>query len=154
MATHDEVHNRESVFSYPRPPIAEDFAGHIQVRLGDYLVADSRRSKRVLETGHPPVFYIPPADIDTDFLLSSRKRTFCEYKGTARYYSVYVPGKLVADAAWYFPRPLPAYTAIEGHVAYYASKMDGCFVDGEQVLPEPDPFYGGWITSALDIRPR
>lgn len=25
--------------------------------------------------------------------------------------------------------------------------MDGCFVDGERVRPQPGNFYGGWITA-------
>ena len=40
---------------------------------------------RVLETSHPPVYYIPPEDIRMEHLEPAGGASFCEWKGAARY---------------------------------------------------------------------
>jgi uncharacterized protein (DUF427 family) len=114
--------------------------------LGGVTIADSIRSKRVLETSHPPVYYIPPQDVDVECLADSPGQSWCEWKGEARYYSVVVPGKSTDKAAWYYPKPQWRFAGIEGHIAFYPSKMDACYVDDEKVQPQEGDFYGGWIT--------
>ena len=42
-----------------------------------------------------------------------------------------------------------AFAAIAGHLAFYASKLDDCFVGEERVQPQQGDFYGGWITSRI-----
>lgn len=54
---------QESVWDYPRPPIVVPDARHVVVRAGDVVVADSRRALRLLETSHPPTWYVPRADV-------------------------------------------------------------------------------------------
>jgi len=83
---------QESVLSYPRPPIVVPSDRHVLVRFAGIVVCETRRALRLLETSHPPTWYLPRAD---------------------------------------------------------AAAMDGCFVDGERVRPQPGGFYGGWITSDL-----
>jgi uncharacterized protein (DUF427 family) len=118
----------------------------VVVELDGQVLADTRRSLRVLETSHPPVFYIPAADVRTERLTRSRRRsTFCEFKGAARYYDA---GDHAA-VAWSYPSPSPGYEAIEGHYAFYPGRVDRATVDGEQVVAQPGDFYGGWITSAV-----
>jgi uncharacterized protein (DUF427 family) len=136
----------ESVWDYPRPPRVEPSAARVVVELDAEVLADTRRSLRVLETSHPPVFYIPAADVRTERLRpSARRPTVCEFKGTARYYDA---GDRPA-VAWSYPEPWSGYEAIAGHYAFYPGRVDRATVDGEQVEAQPGGFYGGWITSAV-----
>ncbi len=136
----------ESVWDYPRPPRVESSAARVVVELDGEVLADTRRSLRVLETSHPPVYYIPAADIRTDRLRPSAMRpTVCEFKGTARYYDA---GDRSA-VAWSYASPSPGYEAIVGCYAFYPGRVDRATVDGEQVEAQPGDFYGGWITSAV-----
>jgi uncharacterized protein (DUF427 family) len=137
---------QESVWEYPRPPRVEPSDKHIQIIFNGEIIAETRRAKRVLETSHPPVYYIPPEDVKLQYLERTRQRTFCEYKGVAGYYTLRVGDQRVSDAAWFYEAPSPGYEALTDHVAFYPSKMDACFVDGEQVQAQPGDFYGGWIT--------
>jgi uncharacterized protein (DUF427 family) len=136
----------ESVWDYPRPPRVEPSAAHVVVELDGEVLAETRRSLRVLETSHPPVFYIPAADVRTERLRpSARRPTVCEFKGTARYYDA---GDRPA-VAWSYPEPWSGYEAIAGHYAFYPGRVDRATVDGEPVEAQPGDFYGGWITSAV-----
>jgi uncharacterized protein (DUF427 family) len=137
---------QESVWDYPRPPRLEPTNRHIQVVFNNVMVADSWRALRVLETSHPPVYYIPPEDIQMIYLSSSMRSSYCEWKGKAAYYSLVVGERREPDAAWYYPNPTLPYAALKDHVAFYPKKMDACLVDGEPVRPQPGTFYGGWIT--------
>jgi uncharacterized protein (DUF427 family) len=140
---------KESVWDYPRPPRLEPTSRHIRVELGGVVLADTSAAFRVLETSHPPVYYVPPQHIAQRYLIASSKSSFCEWKGRARYYSVVVGERRVENAAWCYPEPDPAFAAIRDYVAFYPSRMDSCFVDGERALAQPGDFYGGWITSDL-----
>ena len=138
---------QESVWDYPRPPRLEPTTKHIRIVFNGVVIADTRRAWRVLETSHPPVYYIPPEDIRMEYLQPGAGRSFCEWKGTAGYYTLAVNGRSAENVAWYYPRPTPAFAAIRNHVAFYAAPMDECTVDGERVTPQPGGFYGGWITA-------
>ena len=141
---------QESVWDYPRPPRLEDTSKHIEIVFNGVVIADTRRAKRILETSHPPSYYIPPEDIRLKEYFkpaSSRGTSFCEWKGTASYYTIEVNGKKIDGAAWYYAKPsAKEFASIKDHVAFYAGKMDECRVDGERVTPQPGQFYGGWIT--------
>ena len=138
---------KESVWDYPRPPRLETVDQLIEIVFNDMAIAKSRNAKRVLETSHPPVYYIPPTDIAMEYLTRDTCLSFCEWKGVAVYYNLEVNGKLVEKVAWSYLEPTPAFMAISDHLAFYAAPMDGCYVDGEKVTPQPGGFYGGWITS-------
>ncbi len=137
---------QESVWDYPRPPRLEPTSKHIQVVFNGVVIADTTRAYRVLETSHPPVYYIPPADILQTCLEPTAGFSWCEWKGQAEYYTVVVGGRRAEAAAWYYANPTPAFAAIKNYVAFYAGPMDACYVDGEKVTPQPGEFYGGWIT--------
>ena len=121
----------------------------MRVVLGGEVVAESARSKRVLETSHPPVYYIPLEDIRSGVLSRTARRTVCEFKGTASYWTVSSGDRVEEDAAWSYPDPSTAYEALRGHVAFYPSRMDECTVDGERVTAQAGDFYGGWITAEV-----
>ena len=140
---------KECVWDYPRPPRLEPTPRHVRVEFAGVALADTRAAYRVLETSHPPVYYVPPSDVDTERLVQTPARSYCEWKGHASYYDVVVDGTRLERVAWFYPDPTPAFRAIQNHVAFYPEPMDGCFVDGERVRSQPGDFYGGWITSDL-----
>ncbi len=140
---------QESVWDYPRPPRVEDSTEHVRVVFNGAVLADTRRARRVLETSHPPVYYIPPEDVRLDYLRPASKTTVCEYKGRAGYYTIVAGERQSTNAAWFYPEPAPGYAGIAGYIAFYPGKVDACYVDDEQVTPQPGDFYGGWITSRI-----
>ena len=137
---------QESVWDYPRPPRIEDCTGHVRVVFNDLVIADTHTAKRVLETSHPPVYYIPPRHIQMHCLMKSPLTSWCEFKGNAHYYTVVVNKKEVKNAAWYYPEPTPEFLALKDHVAFYPGLMDACYVNGEKVKAQEGDFYAGWIT--------
>jgi uncharacterized protein (DUF427 family) len=140
----------ESVWDYPRPPIVVPASERVVIELDGQIVADTRRSLRVLETSHPPVYYIPGEAIAPGLLRPVSGTTWCEFKGSASYFDVGRPsGRVVPRAAWHFPQPTAGYEALVGHVAFYPGLMDRCTVDDETVVAQPGDFYGGWITSKV-----
>ncbi len=141
--------NQESVWDYPRPPRVEASARHIQVVFGGVMIADTRNSRRVLETSHPPVYYIPLEDIKAGCLTPSGRSSFCEWKGRAKYHTVKAGDREAVDAAWSYPTPEPHFASIKNHVTFYPAMMDDCYVDGESVTKQPGDFYGGWITGDI-----
>ncbi len=137
---------QESVWDYPRPPRLEDVEGKVKVVFGGVTLAYTTRAKRVLETSHPPVYYVPPGDIRMEHLRPAAGASLCEWKGQARYYDVVTDERTEEGAAWYYPSPVPAFADLKDYVAFYPSKMDACWVGGEKVGAQPGDFYGGWIT--------
>lgn len=140
---------QESVWDYPRPPRLEPTDKLVQVFFNGKKIAETRQAKRVLETSHPPTYYIPPEDVNQQVLAGSSRRTVCEFKGSALYYSLADGDKQSPDAAWVYSDPTPAFAAIRGHFAFYPSRVEACFVDGEQVTAQEGDFYGGWITQDI-----
>ena len=140
---------RESVWDYPRPPRLEAVPHRLQVIFGGIVLADSMRGLRMLETSHPPTYYIPMSDIRMDLLSACQGTSLCEFKGRAEYFNVSAAGLQAAKAAWTYPNPTPAYSGLAGTVAFYPSKMESCWVGEEQVLSQAGDFYGGWITPNL-----
>ena len=141
---------RESVWDYPRPPAVERVTRHIVAVLMGQVIVDSRQQWRVLETSHPPVYYLPPEDVAMEYLVPSDHRTFCEFKGVAHYYHLVVGDRRHSNAAWTYPDPGPSFESIAGHLAFYAWVFDELTLDGEQVIPQPGHIYGGWITSEIE----
>lgn len=140
---------QESVWDYPRPPALVETTKHVQVEVDGVLIADTRRAWRVLETSHPPVYYIPPEDVQLTYCEPIARSSFCEWKGMAAYYALAVGDRRIEQAAWYYPEPTPQFEVIRNHVAFYPSRVDACYVDGEKVQSQPGDFYGGWITQDI-----
>ncbi len=138
----------ESVWDYPRPPLLEPTVRRIRIVHQGTLLADTTHALRVLETSHPPVYYLPPEDLAMQHLRPSRHRqSFCEFKGMASYWDLELDGSCIEAVAWSYPAPAPRFAGLRDHLAFYAGKLDECSVDGEMVQPQPGDFYGGWITS-------
>ncbi len=143
------IEGTESVWDYPRPPRIERISKHVQVFFNGKLIADTKAAFRVLETSHPPTYYIPPEDIRLEFLQKTNKRTICEYKGIAYYCDLKVYDRVSKNAAWSYPDPTPEYELLKDYVSFYPSRVDGCYVDGERVRAQEGDFYGGWITDNI-----
>lgn len=139
----------ESVWDYPRPPRLEPVKARLRVVFADHVVADSMRGYRVLETSHPPTYYIPPEDIDQDVIEPATGSSLCEYKGRASYWTLRVGERSAPRAAWSYPDPTLRFRPIAGHLAFYPGRVDTCLVNDEVVVVQEGDFYGGWITSNI-----
>ena len=134
----------ESVWDYPRPPRVERSAKRVRVVQAGVTVADSDRCLRVLETSHPPVFYVPRADVGA--LVAAPGRSVCEFKGVASYWAFEAGGPAVA---WSYEQPRSGYEELAGAVAFYPGRVDECTVGDERVRAQEGDFYGGWITDDI-----
>ena len=142
---------RENVQSYPRPPVLEPVPQRIIIRLGGAVVADTTRALRVLETHHAPTYYLPLQDIHAT-LCPAQGRSYCEWKGVARYFDVLAGLATAPRAAWAYDHPTARFADLADHVAFYAAQMDEAWVGNTRVIPQPGNFYGGWVTPNLDGR--
>ncbi|MEM1021252.1 MAG: DUF427 domain-containing protein [Pseudomonadota bacterium] len=143
----------ESVWDYPRPPIIDDAPAPITVRLGDHIIAQTTRAKRIKETASPPTIYIHPDDCNFTTLKEGEGVSVCEWKGKAQYFDVAIPGRnLIRQAAWSYPDPfedaIDGMDALKDWLCFYPAKVE-CYVGEERVRPQPGQFYGGWITDAI-----
>ena len=139
----------ESVWDYPRPPRVESSDELVEVELGGRVVATTRTSWRVLETSHPPTYYLPREAFADGVLQPAAGHTWCEWKGQASYFDLVAGDRVASRAAWTYERPTAGFEAIAGAIAVLPGLVDRCTVDGEVVEPQPGGFYGGWITSRV-----
>ncbi|MFG1924982.1 DUF427 domain-containing protein [Cryptosporangium sp. NPDC048952] len=137
----------ESVWEYPRPPRLERAGRRVTIAHAGQVIVDSDRCWRVLETSHPPVYYVPRDEIADGVLEPAAGQSFCEFKGVADYWDLVVGAARVPRVGWSYADPTPAYVELTGAVAFYPSRVDECRVAGELVQPQEGDFYGGWITA-------
>jgi uncharacterized protein (DUF427 family) len=144
---------QESVWDYPRPPRVEHVTDRVRVEFGGRTVADTIRAIRVVETAGAPCYYVSPEDCALETLTRTSHWTLCEWKGIAYAYDVSAGGKTARAGAWSYPEPLTdlhaGYERIAGYFAFYAGRMDACYVGEERVEPQQGGYYGGWVTSRL-----
>ncbi|UPM51010.1 DUF427 domain-containing protein [Synechococcus sp. A10-1-5-1] len=140
----------ERVCDYPRPPALQASSEHIVVRAFGTLLAETQASYRVLETFHPPTYYLPPEAFAKGALVPAGGRSFCEWKGIAHYFDIVLGDRCLPKAAWSYAQPSPSFAPVANWIALYPALMEGCWVDGELVTPQPGGFYGGWITSRVE----
>eukprot|EP01111_Echinosteliopsis_oligospora_P011262 TRINITY_DN3675_c0_g1_i1.p1 TRINITY_DN3675_c0_g1~~TRINITY_DN3675_c0_g1_i1.p1 ORF type:complete len:196 (-),score=49.25 TRINITY_DN3675_c0_g1_i1:88-603(-) len=144
---------KESVWDYPRPPALVPCSAHLVVKYKGHTIADTTQSFRILETSHPPTFYLPPDSVNKEYLKKNSRSSYCEWKGAASYWDLVLPdGETVNSRIWSYENPdgtSGKYAALKSHLAFYASPFT-CYVDGEEVKAQPGDFYGGWMTSNID----
>lgn len=140
---------QESVWDYPRPPRVETTDETVQIWFGGVLIATSTDALRVLETSHPPTYYVPEGAFVVGVLRPAAGSTWCEFKGHASYFDVVAGDSVDRSAAWTYPEPTPGFEDLVGHIAVMPAAMDECRVDDEIVRPQEGGFYGGWITSRV-----
>ena len=138
----------EDVQGYPRPPALELVGVTLRIELGGTVIAQTDRALRVLETHHAPTYYLPRADVCAE-LTRCEAASYCEWKGTAEYWDVSAGGMTAPAAAWSYAAPTARFADLAHHLAFYAGKMNACFVGGVRVIPQPGDFYGGWVTPNL-----
>ena len=138
---------QESVWDYPRPPDLVPDGRLVEVYSGSQLIASSSNTLRVLETAHPPSFYIPPQDVNWKLLSATSGSSVCEWKGVAKYWTL--SSALQAGAVgWSYPEPTSAFEKLRDYLSFYPAAL-ACYVAGERVRPQPGRFYGGWITGEI-----
>ena len=140
---------QESVWDYPRPPALRRCSSRVRIVLQGEMLADTTGALCVLETSHPPTYYLPPTDIEMQFLRKISGTSVCEWKGMASYYDIICKGQTYPRVAWTYRHPESGYIELTDHIAFYAHVMDACYVGEKKVLPQPGNFYGGWITSDI-----
>jgi uncharacterized protein (DUF427 family) len=140
---------QESVWDYPRPPRCELTTEEIEIRLGGEVIAHTRSSYRVLETSHPPSYYLPVTAFADGVLRAVEGTTFCEWKGHASYYDLVTPAHTAPRSAWTYPSPTAGFEVIRAHLSVMPGLVDECLVDGEVVRAQGGGFYGGWVTSRV-----
>lgn len=141
---------QESVWDYPRPPKIESTNKLLQVKYEGLIIAQTNLGYRILETSHPPVYYFPPESIKMEYLQKQYgAKSHCEFKGIAEYWDISINGKVVLAAAWSYPQPHGRYKDVQDYLAFYPSKAEACFVNGELVQSQKGDFYGGWITKDI-----
>jgi uncharacterized protein (DUF427 family) len=139
----------ESVWDYPRPPRLEPVDKRIEIVFAGARIVDAPEGLRVLETSHPPVYYVSRSFVAPGILRPATGTSFCEWKGRADYFDVVANGRTAQRAAWRYRVPTEAFSPIAGFFAFYAGPMDQCAVGGAVVVPQPGGFYGGWITPGI-----
>jgi len=149
----------ERVADYPRPPELRVSHDSVRVEALGQVLCDTAAAGgeggplqifKVCETFHPPTVYLPPAALRLELLQPAAGRSFCEWKGVARYFDVVVADRRLQRAVWQYPEPTEAFTPIAGWFALYPGLMDAVWLAGERVTPQPGGFYGGWITSQVE----
>ena len=140
----------ESVWDYPRPPRVEPVSSHIEVAHAGVTLVSTNASVRVLETSHPPTYYLPMSDFTEGVLIPVDGNTFCEFKGVASYFDLVVGDERIERAAWTYENPSPGFDSLAGKVALYASRVDECRVGDDVVIPQEGDLYGGWITRNIE----
>ncbi len=138
----------ESVWDYPRPPRLEPVRNEIRILFANRTVALTGDAWRVLETSHPPTYYLPREAFRCE-IVAAGGGSFCEWKGRAAYWTLRADGQEAARAAWSYPAPTAPFAAIADHLAVYCAAMESCFVGAERATPQPGGFYGGWVTANL-----
>lgn len=138
---------QESVWDYPRPPRLESTSRKLRVEFAGEVIAATTQAVRVLETSHPPTYYIPFEDVRSEFLVPGTHSSFCEFKGQADYFDLAARGKRSRNAAWSYAEPTQGFELLKDKLAFYAGRVDACYVDEERVEAQDGDFYGGWATS-------
>ena len=114
------------------------------------VIADTTGAYRVLETSHPPTYYLPPKDVDMQQLKPSNGSSYCEWKGSAAYYDA--PGK--PKIAWYYAKPTSSFTPIANYICFYPSKIDKATVGGETVTAQPGEVHALSFLSKVHFLPH
>jgi len=98
----------------------------VRVTFAGQVIADSKNTLRVEETGHGPVHYFPEQDIRLDFLRPTEHKTYCPFKGDCSYWTVALDGgaKQAENAVWGYRAPYDEARGLAGHYAFYGSRVD------------------------------
>jgi len=96
----------------------------VRVRLGDKVVADTKRALTLFEASYPGVQYVPREDADMSLMRRTAHKPHCPYKGDAAYYTVETDGGTAENAAWTYEQPLVGVAEIAGYLAFYPNRVE------------------------------
>ena len=137
---------KKFVWGYPRPPRLETTAARLEVVLDGQVIARTTHGWRVLETSHPPTYYLPAEAFDADVVVPADDSSWCEWKGAASWFDLVAGDTRGHPCGVDVLQPAPGFEAITGAIAVMPGLVERCLVDGEVVRPQPGAFYGGWVT--------
>ena len=159
------------VRDFPRPPACIALNWPVRVELEGEIVAECERVVAVLETTHPPTYYLPPDAFKEGTLspASASGGSYCEWKGRAQYFDLSTTATSATTSAittatttttpvvrrqrvvWSYPNPIDdRFSPLAGWYALYPSQVSAVYLKGERVRPQQGGFYGGWITSDVE----
>jgi uncharacterized protein (DUF427 family) len=95
-----------------------------------------------------PTFYLPPKDVRCELIQPFRGVSVCEWKGTAKYWTLIIPAPTHQAVGWSYPTAQPPYERIADYFSFYPGRVE-CFVDDQRVRPQPGYVYGGWVTDEI-----
>lgn len=118
----------EQVYVHPRDPYhrvdAIESSREVKVTIDGVTVACTRRPILLFETGLPTRYYVAKMDVRLELLERSETRTACPYKGTAEYFAVRTPERLVEDIAWCYETPIPEMSKIAARLCFFNERAD------------------------------
>ncbi|HXV93328.1 MAG TPA: DUF427 domain-containing protein [Pseudonocardia sp.] len=139
----------------PRPPdtvnydidgpahklLMHPFPRRVRAVFAGRTVLDTRRGALLHETALLPRLYVPEADIDLSLFEPSDHTTHCPFKGDATYRTLRVGDRVVENALWAYPEPLPVASWLAGHASLYWEAADAWFDEDEEVFAHlTDPY--------------
>ncbi|WP_169569365.1 DUF427 domain-containing protein [Sneathiella limimaris] len=89
---------------------------------GVQLVASSENVIALSEGGYPARYYFPRTDVNFKYLKSNQNRTYCPFKGTARYWDIIVEDESLSDAVWAYDDPFMECIDIKEHLSFFIEK--------------------------------
>ncbi|HET7481866.1 MAG TPA: DUF427 domain-containing protein [Actinomycetota bacterium] len=96
----------------------------VRVSFNGEVIADTTDAKVLRETGLPPVYYVPFADIRREVLTRTDHSTHCPFKGQASYWTVTVGDRAAENALWAYEDPIPESRYLVDHAAFYTNKVE------------------------------
>jgi uncharacterized protein (DUF427 family) len=119
-----------------------DLPSRLRGEAGGQTVVDTTAARLLHETRLLPRWYFPRQDVRTDLLEASGTVTHCPFKGDARYWHLRVGDRLIEDAFWDYPEPLPSAPPLAGLLSPYTEKFDRWLEEDEELIGHPrDPFH-------------
>ena len=135
-----------SLWDHPRSPQLETVDDRVIIRYAGETIAETEQAVRVVRPHRSPVYFIPPTDVQREFLIPVTAEPIGAVFMPIQYWHVLVGGAVATCSAWSYPEPLPVFEALRDYLAFDAAKMDACYVGDQWVLPDGERVAGGWIT--------
>lgn len=95
----------------------------VRVYRDGQLLAETSRAKVMYETRLQPQIYIPFGDIAAELSDQTELKTFCPFKGTARYRDLILANETVSNGVWSYDDALPESREINGHIGFMPSAL-------------------------------
>lgn len=127
----------EQVYLHPRNPYHRVDAIHsnrtIKIVVNGETIAESDNPVMVFETGLTTRYYLPPEDVNEQYLTTTETHSVCPYKGKADYWTVTANGEQYEDIVWAYPDPIAEMPKLKGLKAFWTEKDKAIeiYIDGQ-----------------------